>query len=206
MPVRNVLKHDIPFAYYHVYARGADKQSVFLDHADFTYFLSLFERYLSVDPLRDSSSREYPHLRGKADLLAYCLMGNHFHLFLFQIEEKAMSTLMRGVMTSYSRYFNTRYNRSGPLFESRYKASMIVTPSYFEHISRYIHLNPKDWRTYPYSSIHAYIGGDQPEWLQPKRILEMFSDPSSYEAFMTDYEGYKSNLDEIKGELADTVQ
>jgi len=110
---------------------------------------------------------------------------------------------MRGLMTSYSRYFNSAHNRSGPLFESRYKAAPIINQAYLEHITRYIHLNPKDWRNYDYSSIHSYRAVRNEEWLQPERILGQFKDIAEYMRFVDDYEDHKAMLDKIKHELAD---
>ncbi len=112
-----------------------------------------------------------------------------------------MSRLMRGIMTSYSRYFNTKYNSSGALFESRYKASRISSDSYLMHVSRYIHLNPRDWVAYPHSSIHAYFMGT-PEWLEPKRIIELFESLPVYADFLNDYRDFKKSITLIEDELA----
>jgi len=129
-------------------------------------------------------------------------MPNHFHLLLYQINEHAMTQLMRFIMTGYSRYFNKKYELSGALFETTYKASIISINKYLIHISRYIHINPKDWRTYKYSSLTYYLAKTPPEWLQTKRIIELFSSPNEYELFIADYEDYKYTLDDIKHELA----
>lgn len=109
---------------------------------------------------------------------------------------------MQSIANSYIRYFNTKYERRGPLFESRYKSSLIETQPYLEHITRYIHLNPKDWQTYKYSSLPYYLNEESPEWFKPEKILELF-DGESYLEFMKDYEDHKAMLDEIKYELAD---
>ena len=203
MPSRNVLKIDIPETYYHIYARGGSKLPIFITSDDFAVFLNLLKRYLSPTPERDKSGREYPHLRNKLELLAYCLMPNHFHILAYQEEAGSMTALMRGLMTSYSRYFNSAHNRSGPLFESRYKATPIINQAYLEHITRYIHLNPKDWRNYDYSSIHSYRAVRNEEWLQPERILGQFKNIAEYMRFVDDYEDHKAMLDKIKHELAD---
>jgi len=203
MPSRNVLKIDIPETYYHIYARGGSKLPIFITSDDFAVFLNLLKRYLSPAPERDKSGREYPHLRNKLELLAYCLMPNHFHILAYQEEAGSMTALMRGLMTSYSRYFNSAHNRSGPLFESRYKAAPIINQAYLEHITRYIHLNPKDWRNYDYSSIHSYRAVRNEEWLQPERILGQFKNIAEYMRFVDDYEDHKAMLDKIKHELAD---
>jgi len=202
MPSRNILKIDIEDAYYHIYARGNSKQQLFFSAYDYSVFLNLLKRYLSPEPIKDNSGREYPHLRNDLELLAYCIMPNHFHLLIYQINAGAMACLMRGIMTSFSRYFNAGHAKSGPVFESRYKASMITAESYLEHISRYIHLNPKGWRQYPYSSIHSYVGERREPWLKPDKIVAMFESSREYLSFVEDYEDHKKMLDSIKIELA----
>lgn len=109
MPSRNVLKIDVQESYYHIYARGASRQDIFLEPADYYIFLELFRRYLSPEEIRDNSGIPYAKLGDDIELLCYCLMSNHFHLLVYQISEGAMQRLMRGVMTAYSRYFNKRY-------------------------------------------------------------------------------------------------
>lgn len=205
MPSRNVIKIDVEESYYHVYARGHGRQKIFKDDEDYRVFLNLLKRHLSIDETADKYGKPYAHLRGKIELLGYCLMGNHFHLLLYQIEKGTMSRLMRGIMTSYSTYFNKKYDSSGSLFESRYKASRISCDSYLMHISRYIHLNPGDWRAYPYSSVSTYFGIGQPEWLQQERVIEMFGSTPVYADFLDDSEDYETSLDEIKFELANKI-
>ncbi len=200
MPVRNVNKPDIADAYYHVYFRGLNKQEIFRDEADYKVFVSFFDRYLTRAQRR-SPFGVYPHLRGRVELLCYCLMPNHVHLLLYQIESAAMSQLMRGLLTSYSRYFNNKYRRSGPLFETRYKASYIDSETYLVHITRYIHMNPRYWKRYRYSSIQFYLGvTPAPEWLQYERLEEMT--PAQYLSFCQSYQGNKDALRQLKDELA----
>ena len=115
----------------------------------------------------------------------------------------AMTKLMRAIMTSYGCYFNKKYKKSGPLFESRYKASLIDNDEYLMHISRYIHLNSDDWRAYPYSSVHAYFGVGKEDWLQPGKIIELFGSTPVYADFLDDYISYKKSIDLIKNDLAD---
>jgi putative transposase len=202
MPSRNVLKIDIPESYYHLYARGASRKPVFLEEQDFLYFLHLFHRYLSHERVLDKNGVPYTKLYGSIELLAYCLMDNHFHLLVYQKEEGAMQRLMRGIMTSYSRYFNSKYGRSGSLFESRYKASRISNDTYLMHISRYIHLNPRNWKTYPYSSIAYYAEKTAADWLNSARILELFPSSTAYLEFVDDYNDIRDVYEEIKHELA----
>lgn len=203
MPSRNTIRLDTEESYYHVYARGASKQPIFLEPKDYDYFLKLFARYLSEVVVTSKQGTDYPNFNKSVQVLAYCLMSNHFHILVYQSEQGGLTALMRGIMTSYSRYFNLKYKRSGSLFENRYKASKIDNQSYLDHISRYIHLNPRYWKTYPYSSLVYYKKEKPPVWLHPESILEMFSDTDSYLSFLADYEEHRDMLAEIKHELAD---
>lgn len=202
MPSKNTAKIYAPNAYYHIYNRGVEKRSIFIDNEDYAVFLNLLKRYLSNEPARDKNGREYPWLHKDLQLLAFCLMPNHFHLLIYQQEPNTMTKLLQGVATSYTIYFNKKYKRVGHLFQGRFKASMITTDSYLQHISRYIHLNPKDYLNWEFSSLDYYIGNKNAEWMAPKLILDIIP-RSEYIGFLKDYEDHKQMLDEIKYELAD---
>lgn len=202
MPRRNVLRSDAPESYYHVYARGNARRRIFLDESDYLKFLDLLSRYLAPEEVRNSVGISYPNFYNKTDLLAYCLMPNHFHLLIYQRHIGDLTSLMQSVMTSYSRYFNLKYKRSGPLYESRFRASLISDESYLEHISRYIHLNPKKWRDYEYSSLPYYLQQDTVSWVRPQRITSMFRTPKEYLSFLEDYQENKKMMDILKRELA----
>lgn len=201
MPSKNVIRQDVAEAYYHIYGRGAGQKQIFPEPADNHFFISLFARYLSKKP---ASSRFglYPHYYGQVELACYCLMGNHFHLMLYQNEAGQMAKFMQSLLNSYTRYFNKKYKTSGPLLESRYKASLIDSDSYLTHISRYIHLNPRYWQRYPYSSLSLYYGSNEVEWLKPQAVTAAFSDRRGYINFLKDYEDHKAMLEEIKYDLA----
>ena len=203
MPSRNVIKLDAPDSYFHIYARGSNKQVIFQDDSDYSYFLHLLERYLSPKAATNRYGYAYPSYAKDLKLLAFCLMPNHIHLLVYQEKEGIKTALMRSLMTSYSRYYNLKYKRTGPLFESRYKASMISQQDYLEHISRYIHLNPRSWRRYPFSSLMYYLDKPAPAWLQPESIKDLFANKQAYLTFVMDYVEHKDMLDTIKHELAD---
>lgn len=203
MPSRNAIKPDVSESYYHVYARGINKQTIFLEAADFEYFLRLLARYLSTKQAENKLGRTYPIFTNRIELITYCLMSNHFHLLIYQVDEGSMASFMKSLLTSYSKYFNLKYKRSGPLFESRYKAVRIEAQSYLEHISRYIHLNPRYWKNYRYSSLRYYFKANTVEWLQAGKIESLFDGRSQYLSFLDDYEEHKQMLEEIKHGLAD---
>lgn len=202
MPAKNLEKVYVENGYYHVYSRGINKQKIFLDDQDYRVYLSLFKRYLSHEPTKDNKGRKYPSYSNEIALLAYCLMPNHVHAFVCQSEPRAMTELFRSIMTAYGMYFNKKYNRQGPLFQSRFKASLIQNEAYFQHISRYIHLNPHDYKGYEFSSYQYYLGNKFAEWLQPEKVLDGFVSVDEYARFVDDYTDYKEILHEIKGELA----
>ena len=208
MPSRNRVKVYGENVFYHIYNRGVNKMKIFYDDEDYGVFLNLLKRYLSIEPVKDKKGREYASLYNEIELLAFCLMPNHFHLLVFQHDTAAMTKLMRGVCVSYGTYFNKKYKRQGPVFQERYKANMIANEEYLEHISRYIHLNPidiKDYKTtyltYPYSSIGYYLGRQSSSWVRFKRIHSV-ANKDRYRAFLADYEDAHEMLKTIKDELA----
>ncbi|OGL34592.1 hypothetical protein A3F65_00650 [Candidatus Saccharibacteria bacterium RIFCSPHIGHO2_12_FULL_47_16b] len=196
------MKIYVPESYYHVYNRGVNKRSIFIDDKDYAVFLNLFKRYLTDGSL-DRFKRHYINLSSEVKLLAFCLMPNHFHLLIYQNNASGMTNLLQRVLTSYSIYFNKKYRRVGPLFQDIYKASRISSDDYLQHISRYIHLNPKNWKNWEFSSLPFYLGTKQAEWLNQKPILDLFKNEEEYLEFVTDYEDYRQSLEEIESELAD---
>jgi REP-associated tyrosine transposase len=203
MPARNALKLDAFETYYHAYARGANKQPIFLDTNDRVFFISLFKRYLSGKVVKNKAGESYPNYHDEVKLLAYCLMENHFHLLLYQLETGTMTAFMRSLLTSYSKYFNHKYKRTGPMFEGRYKAKDIDSQAYLDHISRYIHMNPRYWLRYKYSSLCYYAGiKSTPKWLHTQPVTELFDGTEEYLNFLKSYEDHKKELEDVKHNLA----
>lgn len=200
MPAKNSVKQYNVESYYHVYNRGTGKQPIFLDAQDKRKFLSLLERHLDSGRQVIRSDGQ-PYDVYELELISYCLMNNHFHLLLYQFDDiEAITKLLRSVSTAYTMYFNFRYKRHGHLFQGIFKASRIQNESYLKHISRYIHLNPRTYRTYTWSSLPEFIQRRSTPWIHPERILDMT--PEQYLAFLEDYEQKKEVLEIIKHELA----
>lgn len=205
MPSKNSLKTYVSHQYYHVYNRGVAKQNIFLDTSDKQHFIKIVQRHL--DPTNTDVKTDgvaYQKFNRDVELLCYCLMGNHFHM-LFYLKQRPdnLSLLMRSVLTAYTMYFNKKYRRQGTLFQGVFKAAMITDDSHLLHITRYIHLNPRTYKTYYYSSLRYYLGRPAPVWLHHARILKMFHDVD-YENFVEDYEANHAMLEMLKHELADT--
>lgn len=185
MPTRNSRKIYTPETYYHVYTRGVNKQVIFNDSQDYQVLLSYLQRYLSSDAQKLANRQPARSFVDDVDLLCYCLMPNHMHLlFYLREDERALADLLQRVFTTYSMYFNKKYNRVGPLFQGRYLASPVDNDSYLYHISRYIHRNPQTWSEYEYSSLKYYTGEAHADWVKPHRILSLFKDTDEYIRFL----------------------
>ncbi len=143
--------------YYHIYNRGNSKQKIFIDEGDYLRFTGLLyacnqKGNLKVNNLNKGQTlydieREEPVV----DIGVYCLMPNHFHLLITQSGDDNISNFMQKLSTSYSMYFNKKYNRTGSLFEGKFKSQHINKDKYLKYMFSYIHLNPikliqKDWK------------------------------------------------------------
>jgi len=229
MPAKNSLKTYVKNGFYHIYNRGVEKRSIFLDEQDYRVFLSYLKLYLlpieeSVNNLQNNDELVYQdkniqvsrlytlnNFFNKIDLICYVLMPNHFHLELRQANKKDIETFMRSLITKYTMYFNRKYKRVGHLFQGRYKAVLILGEEYLVHLSRYIHLNPLELITeeqhlasYPWSSYPAYINNLQINWLKKDFILSSFiKDQKSYKKFVEDYNEAEKDTIVHKGLLLD---
>lgn len=207
MPGKNIVKTYIENGYYHIYNRGIDKRSIFLDEHDCKVFLRYLKIYLS--PKEELLKLNQPdfniirylkyNLSDEIDLLSFTLMPNHFHLQVKQSTKDGIIKLTRRVITSYVMYFNIKYKRRGGLFESIYKAALIDNDSYLLHLTRYIHLNCRELTSQKinfqkFSSYPYYLGEKQASWVKPQEILSYFKTSAvrfknllSYKSFVEDY-------------------
>lgn len=145
--------------YYHVFNRGVDKRVIFKDQADYARFLKTLSVFNTIEPVGSLFELEYLS-RGKigsireekcasqkqntkrlVDIVAYCLLSNHFHLILKEKEEGGISEFMKRVTGGYAWYFNNKHKRSGALFQGRYKAVHIQRNAQLLHVSAYVNLN-----------------------------------------------------------------
>jgi putative transposase len=206
MPKRNSVKIYGVDNYYHLYNRGVNKQDIFLEPEDRFYFLSLFERHLSNEDESDSHKRPFTKFDTEVELIAFCLMSNHFHLLCYLKEPEGLIHLMRSVMTAYTMYFNKKYRRTGGLYEGIFLASRITNDAYLWHVSRYIHLNPmdtgQDFRQYPYSSIDYFVGNRHASWLHPEKLVQTASEKDQYLEFVSDYQTMHQDMSLLKNILA----
>jgi len=137
-------------------------------------------------------------------IIAYCLMPTHIHLILQQLKKNGISIYMNRFLNSYSRYFNEKHHRRGPLWTGRFKRILVETDEQLIHLTRYVHLNPVTaylvdrpelWQL---SSYYEYITESpmKDKICEFKHILEI--DPSDYKKFVDDQISYQRELVTIK--------
>lgn len=135
---------------YHVYNRGVEKRSLFVNNQDYSRFINdliIFNDInLAVNPkTRIKQIKNGDHKRKSfVDILSFCLMPNHYHLLLRQRVENGITEFMRKLGSGYVNYFNLKHQRVGPLFQGKFKSVLIDDESQFTYIPFYIHLNPMD--------------------------------------------------------------
>lgn len=207
MPSRNTVKEYAAGEFYHVYNRGVEKRLIFIDDNDYVVFIGLLKKYLTGEDENKTHRHKFTNLSGEVELLAYCLMPNHFHLLFHQLTEDGITRLMRRVITGYVMYFNNRYARVGALFQGRYKAAHVNADAYLHHISRYIHMNPENYNEYAYSSYPYYLNTKKtPSWLRTTKILELFDGSVGYQAFVDEYIESKQELSVLKWQIASDLE
>jgi len=178
------LRIQYPGAYYHLTCRGNDRKRIFGDDKDKEKFLKLLENSLDVY---------------QVNLYSYVLMTNHFHL-LVQTPLGNLSEFMRHFNVCYTGYYNYRHNRSGHLYQGRYKSFLIDVDNYLLEVSRYLHLNVvrvHSLRTasldekanllenYKWSSLPGYISKKKIEkFINYDLIISMTGSRASYYKFI----------------------
>jgi putative transposase len=205
MPSKNLIKFYIADSVYHIYNRGVEKRIIFQDAQDYKVFLNYLKEYLT-DP-ESTPKLQGPTLQlrmknyfGEIELLAFCLMPNHFHMIIKQKDKNSIKKFTQSLFTRYSMYFNKKYSRVGSLFQSKYKATNAINEDYLLDLTKYIHLNPVKNLVNAYSSYSDYLGLTNTVWLNTKIVMNKFKDNhfivhkkiKSYKDFV---ENFKNNND-----------
>ncbi|TRZ64710.1 MAG: hypothetical protein D4Q79_00970 [Spirochaetia bacterium] len=203
---------------YHIYNRGVEKRNIFLDKQDYFRFIHNLFEFNDEEPatniyyklpylqsyevqLRKVEAKERAPRKMFVEILAFCLMPNHFHLLIKQKIDNGIVRFMQKLGTGYTNYFNNKNKRVGSLFQGRFKAVLVEKDSHFIHLPYYIHLNPLDinhpeWRNkeiknlneavkflenYRWSSFPDYIGKKNfPSVTQREFLDDFFDGPEQY--------------------------
>ncbi|MBI2597543.1 transposase [Candidatus Daviesbacteria bacterium] len=200
---------------YHVFNRGVAKLPIFRDRRDYNRFLETIYYYQFQGPKPQFSQlkrfKDFNFEKNKriVELNCYCLMPNHYHFLLKQLEDNGISEFMNKTSNSYTKYFNTRHTRVGPLLQGQFKAIRIESEEQLIHVSRYIHLNPivsflvKDLKEHDWSSYKKYVGLEENKLCNIDLVLSIFKTPQKYEQFVLDQVSYGQSLEMIKHVLID---
>ena len=173
-----------PGRYYHIYNRGNNREDLFREERNYSYFLQLYARHV------------YPI----ADTFAYCLMRNHFHLLVriketSQVSEtcevltpRAISQHFSNLFNAYTKAINKAYGRTGSLFEERFGRIEVASDRYFLQLIFYIHFNPQkhgfvdDFREWAWSSYHTLRAAGDTKLCRAE-VLEWFDGEPRFNEF-----------------------
>lgn len=211
--------------YYHVFSRSIADFRIFNQEDEFLRMRQLLKYYQIENELRFSDFIELKKVQQEGfnnsfkntlkdkeklvQIIAYCLMPTHVHLILNQLKRRGISIYIADVFNSYTRYFNIKHKRKGPLWESEFKNVLIRSDKQLLHLTRYLHLNPvtaklvdrpQDWI---FSSYQEFLskGNIIDSLCQFNNILEI--KPSLYRKFVKDHISYQKELAKIKSLILD---
>ena len=172
--------------YYHIFNRGINSQTIFLNEDNMSYFLKLAEK----------------HLRDSIEVIAYCLMNNHFHFIVKIIKDESIATqAFSNLFNAYAKAFNKQQNRTGTLFERPYKRKKIEDESYLKNLIIYVHKNPenhgivKHFEHYKFTSFHNYLNQDSLVSSEQNYVLNLFEDIENFKfahAMNPDLSGFEN--------------
>lgn len=197
-------------SFYHIYNRGVEKRQAFMDRWDYLRFLETLDFYRkSPVPMKLSDFRrgvvKLKKIKNQQELVkiyCYCLMPNHFHLLVRQLADGGISEFLRKVADSYTRYFNTKHERVGSLFQGKFKAKLVETDEYLLQVSKYIHRNSFplpmwEGKVYPYSSYSHYLSGEAHVFCDTEFISSYFSKTNPNLTYQSFVEEMELNVDPV---------
>ncbi|MEA3306520.1 MAG: transposase [Elusimicrobiota bacterium] len=208
MPYRNILAVN---SVYHVFTKSIAGYKIFNSEVDYKRIIGTIAFYNQDDPeskfsvfwdKNNDEGKGFDIRGGLAKLIAYCIMPTHIHLVLSPLKEDCVSKFMNRVLKSYSKYFNVKHNRKGPLWEGRFKSVLVNTDEQLQHLTRYVHLNPvtsylvdkpDDWEA---SSYKEYIGKSKDCICDFKDYMDM--NGADYAEFVNERKDYQRELAGIK--------
>lgn len=156
--------------YYHIYNRGVNRTTIFFSDRNYEFFIFKMSRYLL----------------NTAEIVAYCLMPNHFHLLIRIKSESGFERAISSFLISYVKSVNIDQDRVGPLFQGRFQSKAIEDDDYLLGLTCYIHLNPvmaglvktpEDWK---FSSYREYVGLRSDGWIKKSVVIDQFGNPTGY--------------------------
>lgn len=214
--------------YYHIYNRGLNKQEIFINQKDYARFIKSmwyyrysstpcsYTRYaheLSCGEKQNLTHALVSNNRKLVDIVAYCLMPNHYHIVLRQNQKGGISKFIGNLQNSHTRYSNIRLEKSGSIYNARFKNKLIEDEDILKHVIRYVVLNPytsaivdteENLLNYKYSSLKESLASKSNTIVEQKMLSKFFSSRESYLQFVLDQADYQRRLKIIKDLLIDT--
>lgn len=179
MPPKNTRDRN-KLGAHHIYNRGRAGGVIFRDDADRREFLGLVARSAAM-------------LDQRIEVIAFCLMGTHYHLVLWQRDQGALRSFMASVITAYVKYFNRRHGSRGPLFAGPFRARHLSTPKQFRWAIAYVHDNHPAGVNHRFSSHRAWIDeARRPPWLSVDPALRQFGGAIGYQRYLDNRSTRKS--------------
>ena len=179
--------------FYHIFNRGVEKRTIFIDKGDFERFIESMDVFNSVLPVGSLYERAFTKnkLGGRTpkslvNIICYCLNPNHYHLILKQLVDGGISEFMKRVAGGYTNYFNIRYKRNGVLYQGKFKSEYIKSNEHLLHASAYVNLNNRVHqlqRTQIFSSWGEYSSNQEGGLCKRDVILDQFKNFAEYEEF-----------------------
>ncbi len=206
---------------YHIYNRSVAHQPIFPTTKYYERAYEVLSYYSNLNPpvryshfARFSSQLKTDILeklnkenKKLVEILAFCLMPNHIHFLIREINDNGITTFMRKFQNSYAKYFNIKDKRDGSLFQSMFKAVRILTNEQLLHVMRYIHLNPltsyilkdiEQLNNYPWTSYSIYMGNHPSSLIKTEEILGFFESRNKFAEFTKNQVNYQRELNKIK--------
>lgn len=205
---------------YHLFNRGIERKTIFTTKWEYQRAYEILKYYRFSDlPFRlsqllklakDEREKVLSEINQKNDklveIISFCLMPNHFHFMLKQLQTDGIKRFISNFTNSYTKYFNTKHERIGPLFEGIFKAVLVESDEQLVHLSRYIHLNPassfiintEDLEGYAWSSLPEYLIKSTVNTCNTEPVLSLFPSIEEYHKFVLDQVSYARELDKIK--------
>jgi REP element-mobilizing transposase RayT len=165
-----------PNTVYHITARGIRKADIFKENEDFQKYMYLMKNTLE-------------YFKNEYNIVCYCLMDNHIHIMI-ETKDIHYKYYITRVNSMYAKYFNSKYDYVGNLFQGRYFSGIINNQLHILVVSRYIHLNPVKANMvnvaeeYKWSSYSMYIGEKKEKLINSKSVLDYFKCRKEYKIFV----------------------
>ena len=204
----------VPNEYYHIFNRGVAKMQIFNNFFDYNRFYKSMLYYQIEGPkprysLFMPETLKLDSTKKIVEIVSYCLMPNHFHFLVRQITEGGITEFISKLSNSYTKYYNIKHRRIGPLLQGDFKSVHIESNEQLIHLSRYVHLNPvvgyvtRDLETYRWSSYLEYVTTQEKNVCDKDVVLNQFQSKEGYREFVKDHLDYADRLEQLKHLLLD---